>query len=183
MSDQEKIDGIKIKYQEVCESHRAISVFRGKLLALLPFATGGAVAIIIPETNGIDAIYVVSIGIFGFFVTLGLFLHEIRGIRHCGDLLELGASLEEKMSGGCGHFISERKYYHDSKGMKNILNNLVGPVGAAAIIYPSVCISWLYLIVVALELSKGCFTLISLIVFITVLILLLIFLPHHNNND
>lgn len=177
-------DDVRDKYQEVCESHRAITDFRGKLLTLLPIASGGAVYLLTPDPtllNNFD-VSLVAAGVFGFFITLGLFLHELRGIRHCGELIELGACLESIMSTPFGHFSNERKYYHEQNGRKGFLNNLIGPVGAAAIIYPSVGIAWLYLVAAGCQVNMVYFTWASIIVAIFAFVLMLLLVPQHNVN-
>lgn len=168
----------RIKYQEVCESHRAITEFRGKLLTLLPIASGAGVYLLIPKDgipNSLDAAHLIAIGVFGFFVTLGLFLHELRGIQHCGELIELGAFLESNMGGTEGHFCKERRYYHAQTGLRKFYNNLKGPAGAAAVIYPSVGTAWLYVAALGCHIPKDYFAWISLIV----LALLFVLLIHH----
>jgi hypothetical protein len=86
--------------------------------------------------------------VLGFLATIGLSLHEIRGIEQCGDLIKLGRSLEEEMRLGDGQFIREDTYYHKKEPrLRNFVNNLKGPVGAAWIIYPSVCLAWLFVVV------------------------------------
>ena len=173
-------DGDRIKYQEVCASHRAITEFRGKLLTLLPIASGAGVYLIMPKNGsleGLDTVYLIAIGVFGFFITLGLFLHELRGIQHCGELIELGAFLESKIGGSEGHFCKERNYYHDQKGWRKFYNNLKGPVGAAAVIYPSVGIAWLYVAALGFKIPSISFAWSSLIILALVFVLLILFIP------
>jgi hypothetical protein len=104
--------------------------------------------LLIPKTtnpDNLDPAYLVAIGLFGVLVTLGLFLHEIRGIQECGDLIEVGRWLEEKMGLSEGQFIREDTYYHRQESwVKGFINNFKGPVGAAWVIYPSVGAAWLF---------------------------------------
>jgi hypothetical protein len=110
-------------------------------------ASGAGIYLLIPkqaDPHKLDSVYLLAIGLFGFLVTLGLFLHELRGIEECGDLMRLGRALEEKMGLPKGQFSREDDYYHGQSGYRTFMNNLKGPVGAAWIIYPSVCIAWLF---------------------------------------
>ncbi len=152
MKDEKEIKGGKptlesmhTLYREVCENHRAITDFRAKLLTLLPLASGTGISLLLTgKNNPLDTTHLIAIGIFGFFVTLGLFLHELRGIRHCGELIILGKSLEEDMQLKSGQFVVEDDYYHKQSGLRKFHNKLVGPVGAAWVIYPIVALAWLY---------------------------------------
>jgi len=94
------IENVRTEYIQVCQHHGAVTDFRGKLLTLLPLASGTGIYLLIPkqgDPNQPNPTYLVAIGIFGLLVTLGLFLHELRGIAECGDLIKIGRSLEEEM--------------------------------------------------------------------------------------
>ena len=157
MDDEQKaeIENVRTGYREVCQNHRAITDFRGKLLTLLPLASGAGIYLLIPKQGAPDTLapeYLIAIGVFGMLVTLGLFLHELRGIEHCGDLIRIGRSLEEKMGLHEGQFVREDKHYHRQETLfRSFFNNLKGPVGAAWIIYPSVSVAWLFVAVLGLE--------------------------------
>jgi hypothetical protein len=149
MDDEQKaeVENVRTEYKEVCQNHRAITDFRGKLLTLIPLASGAGIYLLIPkeaDPERLAPVYLIAIGLFGFLVTFGLFLHELRGIEECGDLIRLGRALEEKMGLPEGQFSREDNYYHRQSGLRRFRNNLMGPVGAAWIIYPSVCIAWLF---------------------------------------
>lgn len=153
-----EMESVRTEYREVSQNHRAITDFRGKLLTLLPVVSGVGIYLLIPKTTSpsdLDPRYLVAIGLFGVFVTVGLFLHELRGIQECGELIEVGRSLEEKMELTDGQFIREDNYYHRQESrLKSFTNNFKGPVGAAWIIYPSVAAAWLF--VAALGFVKVC---------------------------
>jgi hypothetical protein len=102
MDDEKNVEmeNARTVYREVCQNHRAITDFRGKLLALLPVVSGVGLYLLIfkkASPSDLNPRYLVAIGIFGFVVTVGLFLHEIRAIEKCGELIEVGRSLEVKM--------------------------------------------------------------------------------------
>jgi len=153
--DNSRVENLRTLYREVCQNHRAISDFRAKLLTLLPLASGAGIFLLLrKQTESLDPIHLAAIGVFGFVVTLGLFFHELRGILQCGGLIELGKSLEERLKLGEGQFTLDYKYYNPTGErmiIRKFLHQLVGPVGAAWIIYPSVCVAWLYVAAVAVE--------------------------------
>jgi hypothetical protein len=157
MDDEQKaeIENVRTGYREVCQHHRAITDFRGKLLTLLPLASGAGIYLLIPKQGTPDTLapeYLIAIGVFGMLVTLGLFLHELRGIEHCRDLIRVGRLLEEKMGLPEGQFTREDKHYHGQETrLRVFLSNLKGPVGAAWIIYPSVSVAWLFVAILGFE--------------------------------
>jgi hypothetical protein len=154
-ADDNSVENLRTLYREVCQNHRAISDFRAKLLTLLPLASGAGIFLLLrKQTEPLDPIHLAAIGVFGFVVTLGLFFHELRGILQCGGLIELGKSLEQRLKLGEGQFTLDYNYYHptgERRIIRKIFHELVGPVGAAWIIYPSVCMAWLYVAAVAVE--------------------------------
>jgi hypothetical protein len=143
-----EMENMRTEYREICENHRAITDFRGKLLTLLPVVSGVGIYLLIPKTTSpsdLDPGYLIAIGLFGVLVTVGLFLHELRGIQECGELIEVGRSLEEKMGLTDGQFIRVDNYFHRQEShLKSLFNNFKGPVGAAWVIYPSVAAAWLF---------------------------------------
>jgi len=157
MGDDKSIrfENLRTEYREVCQHHHAISDFRAKLLTLLPLASGTGIFLLLRKQNEpLDPSHLAAIGIFGFVVTLGLFFHELRGILQCGALIELGKELEAKLELEKGQFTLDYDYYNPTgrcKIFRRICHQIIGPVGAAWIIYPSVCVSWLYVAAVGLN--------------------------------
>jgi hypothetical protein len=149
--DNEKtiaLENARLEYQEVCQSHRAITEFRGKLLTLLPLASGAGIYFLITrKSEPLDMKHFLALGVFGCLVTLGLFFHELRGIGHCGELIQLGKSLEEKLGLDNGQFKLEDRYFYQPRGLRKIWHELIGPVGAAWMIYLTVMAAWLYVAV------------------------------------
>lgn len=155
MNDEKKteIEILRMEYQEVCQSHRAITDFRGKLLTLIPLASGVGIYLLIPKQsspNDLAPAYLIAIGVFGVLVTLGLFLHEYRGIEQCGAIIEIGRALEEKLGLREGQFTREDDYYNQQGPLKRIINKFIGPVGAAWVIYTSVGCAWLFVAILGL---------------------------------
>lgn len=128
------------EYAEVCQTHRMLSDFRAKLLALLPIASGTGIYLLLAKQNEpVTAAHVIAVAVFGFTVTLGLFIHELRTIKHCTDLIRRGARIERALKLGGGQFTDEA-YYYSSR-----FRDLIGPVGSAWLIYPAILAAWLYL--------------------------------------
>jgi len=78
------------------------------------------------------------IGIFGFVVTLGLFIYELRGMERCRKLEEQGEALEIEMKLGpeLGPFRGQPP---------RRLGNMLGPPAAGLIIYIATAFTWLLL--------------------------------------
>jgi hypothetical protein len=135
VTDQDQLANARLAYQEVCKSYQAIVDFRAKLLGFLPLASGaGAYAVLSKEPS--PAWQWVA-GLFGFAITLGLFLYELRGLQRAAALERAGRELELQMSLSSGQFREQPEPY---------LRGFVDPRGAAWVIYPTVQASWLYLI-------------------------------------
>jgi len=124
-------ENLRIVYQQLCDSYRAIDDFRAKLLGFLPLATGG-IFLILP-TNHVQQ-YWGPIGVFGFVITFGLFCYELYGIKKCDHLIEAGKDIERQMK-ICGQF---RTRPHGIAGF-------IHEPFAARIIYPAVLVAWMFL--------------------------------------
>jgi len=148
-SDQAGTGNLRTVYSELCQTHRSITDFRAKLLALLPLASGTGIFLLLTrKSEPLDTAHLGAIGIFGFLVTLGLFLHELRGIGQCGELIGVGKTLEHQLGLDEGPFSLEDKYYSSR------LRNIIGRVGAAWVIYPVLLAAWLY--VAILPVAQPC---------------------------
>jgi hypothetical protein len=135
MADQEQLVSARLAYQEVCKSYQAIVDFRAKLLGFLPLASGvGAYAVLSKDT---PPPWEWVAGLFGFMVTLGLFLYELRGLQRAAALEQVGRELEAEIGLTNGQF-QEQPVAR--------LGGFVDPKGAAWVIYPTVEASWLYLV-------------------------------------
>ena len=84
-------------YKAASDRHRQIDEFRGKLLALLPIASGAAGILLLTrsESSTIQK-YLTQVGIYGFAVTLGLFIYELYGISICKHIIRLAGDLQGK---------------------------------------------------------------------------------------
>src|ERR1017187_4438543 len=75
-------EDLRAAYQAVCDRHQQIDDFRGKLLALLPIASGAASLLLLSKSDAIHK-YLTPIGVYGCAVTAGLFLYELYGVEAC----------------------------------------------------------------------------------------------------
>ena len=123
-------------YQQICTSYHAIDDFRAKLLALLPFATGAGIFLLLNK----DAVtadvkpFFGPIGLFGVVITLGLFAYEIYGIRKCHELIIGGQQIEGWLH-VAGPFTGRPR---------EVLGFINEPF-AAGIIYPAVMAAWTFI--------------------------------------
>jgi hypothetical protein len=135
MADQDELANLRLAYQEVCKSYQAIVDFRVKLLGFLPLASGaGAYAVL--SKDPVPAWAWVA-GLFGFAITLGLFLYELRGLQRAAALEQAGREIETQLGLQNGQFREQPEAY---------LRGFVDPRGAAWLIYPTVQASWLYVL-------------------------------------
>src|SRR5262249_37250117 len=124
---------LRMENCEVCKSHSSITEFRAKLLALLPIASGSGVFLLLTKrSEPIDATYLYAIGLFGFLITVGLFIYELRGIQHCKRLQQLASHLEEQLH------LREAQFIRRPKAR---FGGFLGAEGAALIIYPTMLIA------------------------------------------
>lgn len=134
MADQDELANLRLAYQEVCKSYQAIVDFRVKLLGFLPLASGaGAYAVLSKEPI---PTWAWAAGLFGFAITLGLFLYELRGLQRAAALEQAGREIEIQLGLQNGQFRDQPEAS---------LRGFVDPRGAAWVIYPTVQASWLYL--------------------------------------
>ena len=131
-------DNLKIIYQELCNSYRAIDDFRTKLLGFLPLATGVGVVLLSDaltdeKKRAFVTPFLGSIGAFGIAVTLGLLFYEIHGIKKCARLIILGGDIELTL-GFKGQFATRPEY----------AVGFINEPFATAVIYPAVLAAWTY---------------------------------------
>jgi hypothetical protein len=121
-----------LAYQQVCASHAALTDFRAKLLALLPIASGASIFLLLDESRNLEQLP--AIGLFGFAITLGLFIYELTGIRTCIDLRKRGKLLEEEL-----RIPPDRGQFHYPA-----LVGIGSVEGASWVVYLSVLLAWAY---------------------------------------
>jgi hypothetical protein len=123
-------------YQELCKSYQSIVDFRAKLLGFLPLASGASLFALLG--NGKDPVpyYAWVVGLFGFAITLGLFLYELRGLQRAAVLERTGRELEVELGLDNGQFSVQPTAQ---------LHGFIDARGAAWVIYPAVLAAWAYL--------------------------------------
>ncbi len=134
----------KIAYQEVCTSYHAIDDFRAKLLGFLPLASGTGIFFLL-NMNTIF-VYLGPIGLFGFVVTLGLFLYELSGHQKCHRLMALGVKIEGQLKIE-GQFTHRFASIMRSRYQKLIIEKTL----AACVIYSAVLAAWIFVALVSLQ--------------------------------
>jgi hypothetical protein len=142
---------LRMAYQTLCTSYNAIDGIRGQLLGFLPLASSG-IFVLLKENPGVQR----PIGLFGFFITLGLYIFEIYGARRCTHLIILGQDLEKQLG-------IEGQFKHRPQGLESLSKRghpkktglaLISEPMAAGIIYPAVGAAWLYLGLQSIENSS-----------------------------
>lgn len=137
-------DTLRSEYEEVCKSHQAITDFRGRLLGLLPLASGAGILLLLDRQGATPGTtLLVAVGLFGAAVTLGLYFYERRGMVECLVLRKRGENLERALH------ISE-----DQGHFQNNTPGFVGPQGAGPIVYFAVMAAWLFVGVHGFSLSR-----------------------------
>ena len=138
-SEQDQLANLRLAYQELCKSYQAIVDFRAKLLGFLPLFSGaGLVSILNGGTpNSGPPAYAWVAGLFGFAVTLGLFLYELRGLQRAAALEQAGLELEARLELPGGQFSGQPAAH---------LFGVVDSRAAAWLIYSTVLAGWAYLV-------------------------------------
>lgn len=164
-----KNEDLRMAYEQVCSSHNAIADFRAKLLGFLPLASGAGIFLLLNDNVtkfGFAKLYLSPIGIFGFVVTLGLFLYELRGIQQCNRLIEVGELIEDLLD-------------IDGQFKRRIapISPLISHTRAAQVIYPAVLAAWIFLALFFMWPSSLIFTWPLSLVFIALQWIILLGLP------
>ncbi len=128
-------ENLKMAYQEVCTSYRAIDDFRAKLLGLLPLVSGTGIFFLLNmKTN---SVYLGPIGLFGSVVTLGLFLYELSCLQKCQYLIEHGEEIEYQLK-----IKGQGQFNRDFQSWKTF---------AACMIYSAVFAAWIFVALVPIQ--------------------------------
>jgi hypothetical protein len=146
MEDQTDSEGkpnLRLAYQRAGESYEAITEFRGKLLTLLPLATGTGAFLLLERAQKDPASsqfrnILGPIGIFSAVVTLGLFAYELRGMQRCHRLETQASVLESDL----GLSMDQAQFLGQPR---RALCNMLGPPAAGLIVYLATFITWLWL--------------------------------------
>jgi hypothetical protein len=127
-------EALRLSYTQICSSYQGIAEFRGKLLALLPLATGTGAFFLLQRHD--ETGFLAPIGLLGVVVTVGLFMYELRGIQRCHILEKQAETLEKAL-----HL---RKHEAQFWSQPRRLGDMLGPPGAGLIVYIAVVFVWIY---------------------------------------
>jgi hypothetical protein len=145
-------ENLKMAYQELCTSYRAIDDFRAKLLGLLPLVSGTGIFFLLSSTLNMktNLVYLGPIGLFGSVVTLGLFLYELSCLQKCQYLIGHGEEIEYQLK-----IKKQGQFDRDFQSWKTF---------AACMIYSAVFAAWIF---VALVPNQGFWWVAALFFFIS----------------
>lgn len=146
MSNEQKTgpseEVLKTAYAEVCRCYQGIDDFRSKCLGFLPLVSGTGIFLLFSDTFiknvNPSSKYLPVIGIFGFFVTLGLLFYEMRGFQRCIRLITVGKELEKLMH-------VEGLFIRRPQSVGRFINEPI----AAGIIYSTVLAAWVYVALIS----------------------------------
>jgi len=140
LSSDDERSALELVYPEIWKSHQAIADFRAKLLALLPTVSGAAIFVLLGRHHeDPDTTPYAAIGLFGFAVTFGLFMYDLRGIQDCVELRKRAGKVECKLEIKSKHLTPFRDWPEPR------ILGLADEVGASWIVYTAVLCSWAYL--------------------------------------
>jgi hypothetical protein len=132
-------------YEECSNGYHKVDDFRSKLLGFLPLASGiailGTLYNIEPDGDRFLTTHHFVIGIFGFIVTLGLHIYELKGIEKCTQFIKLGKWIEDRMEDNIISGDIRKGYFTEL--LLNGSKYINEPV-ASAIIYSIVLALWAY---------------------------------------
>jgi hypothetical protein len=98
-------DVLKTMYQEVCRRHQSISEFRGKLLGVVPIASGAFIGLIAAKVDwSTSGPLLIAAGMVGALVTFGLYLYEAWQSDDCRHLIHHASFLEKELHMEAGQF-------------------------------------------------------------------------------
>lgn len=103
--DQTRV--LEVLYAEVCNSWRALVDVRFKLLALVPTVSAVALGVLLPSRPAereLEAGPGLAIAVFGFVVTLALWIYDQRNSQLHDELISRGRRIEYELGIGVGQF-------------------------------------------------------------------------------
>lgn len=134
-----EVEILKISYDQVCQTWRALLDTRFKLLGLIPFVTVAVLVVVIPKSGSEDHLQgpdALLVGLVGLLATVGLLIYEIRNSVLYDDLISRGRRIEAELGLTNGVFL----------GRPGPKTKLFSHTPAIALIYLGAVIGWLYVI-------------------------------------
>ena len=131
-------------YAEVCSSWRTLTEVRFKLLGLIPIVSAAILINLLarpkdPDT-GLSQIAQTAIVVFGFVVTVALWIYDRRNDELYGDLLERGKRIEQELGIDTGIFLGRKQR---SRRAIPVATVLVGHQLAVNIVYAAAITAWM----------------------------------------
>lgn len=147
------------RYQEICNDIRTTDDISFKILGLVPFVSGAALATIL-GTNHLTHADLIYIGLLGAVLTFGFYRWELRNIEICTWLEGCAADIEKGSLGLLGSPENPRGQFSGlplapllfswlHKPGKPRTSIRIGKKGAEHIIYLATIAAWLLLPAVA----------------------------------
>jgi hypothetical protein len=136
----DQVRQLEALYAEVCGSWRLLVDVRFKLLALVPAVSAVTLGVLLPsrrEGEGLDAGAGLVIAIFGFVVTLALWIYDQRNSQLHDELVSRGRRIEYELGIGVGQF-------RGRPGSRGVVKHDI----ATAIVYVATLAAWLVAAVV-----------------------------------
>jgi len=137
--DETRRNALEVMYQQVAAQHDKIDDFRSKLLAALPAIAGLSFFFGPGKSTDLNSELFPIIGILGAFVSIGMLVHEIRGIIECYMLWAVGSELELRLTNAQN---DDARYGPFSIKYRMGLYPWVGRETAAIIIYSVTIAVW-----------------------------------------
>ncbi|MBN2133177.1 MAG: hypothetical protein JW741_26990 [Sedimentisphaerales bacterium] len=139
---------LKMLYEQVCTTWRALLDIRFKLLGLIPFVTVAAVVVVSPRASSTDqlrGIQTLLVGVVGLLVTVGLMIYDKRNSELYNDLISRGRRIEAELKLTNGVFL----------GRPRPAVRLLRHGSATMLVYVGAVIGWLYVIVAGIATIGG----------------------------
>jgi hypothetical protein len=129
---------LRMEYQEICDNYMALRDFRAKLLGFLPLVTSGIFLLLAQSDNKVDSRAYIFIGVYGFFVTVGLAIYEFSVRRQFRILITRGDELERRAKVGAGQFTVRQSINRITRRYTR---------AASTLIYGATMAAWVVLVV------------------------------------
>lgn len=132
-----KRDDLKWLYGEVCSSWRMLTDVRFKLLGFVPTVSVAVLITILSRddpTKGLSPITRTGVIVFGFLITLALYIYDRRNSQFYDDLISRGRRIEEELGIDTGQF----------RGRLKSPNWLIQHDVATNLIYGTALVGWLF---------------------------------------
>jgi hypothetical protein len=135
--EPERRDTLLALYAEVCNSWRMLTDVRFKLLGIIPTISVVVLISLLSRqeaSQGLTPMARLAISIFGFLITIGLYIYDRRNSELYNDLVSRGRRIEKELGMDTGQFL----------GRRNPSNPFVNHGNAVNLIYGTALAGWLF---------------------------------------